>query len=352
MRAARGLLVVLLLAAGCGGSTGIDQSAKHFSIGLFHVGIDHIPPSLPALVNRLQKLGYLSPAESQQFVNGLSSIPRSLDENGARLRLEWRNLPNEAAADEAAKQFVKDRLDLIVAFESQTIRAAHAATSTAPVLFLHALDPVKEGLVSSLAHPGTNMTGLIGFRRLGGKQLEMFKNLMPDLKRVLAIGSREDPASPGQMTDIRTTAATLHISVVERSASNKKELQGLFNGLKSGGVDGVVIASQDLQTKFSYLIINLATAHRLPVSVGLRQRVEAGGLFSYAANFPAVGTAAAAYVDKILRGARPSDLPVEEMTQLQLIVNQKVAQELGISLSPQWLDAADEVINRITPVAA
>ena len=182
------------------------------------------------------------------------------------MRLDWRNLVDEAAANVTAKEFVRAKVDLIVAFESQTIRAAHAATTTIPVVFLHAFDPVTEGLVQSLSHPGGNLTGLIGFRQLAGKQLEMFKNIVPSLRRVLAVTNPEDPTGQDLLDDVRTAAANLKLALVERAASTEAAITRVFGEIKPGQVDGVVIASQDLQTKFSLLMIPLALERRLPIS--------------------------------------------------------------------------------------
>jgi putative ABC transport system substrate-binding protein len=345
------LLALLLSAAACGGSSGTSPagSPHQFSIGLFHVGSDHVPSSLPALVDALAGLGYMTQAQADGFNDGLTSLPKTLTANGKGVRLDWRNLPDEAAADEAAKAFVEEKVDLIVAFESQTMRAAQRATTAVPIVFLHALDPVNEGFVESLSHPGGNMTGLIGFRGLGGKQLEMFQNLVPSLRRVLAVTDPEDPRGQELLDDVRKAAADLGVTLLEKPASSEADITRVFDAIEPDQVDGAIIASQDLQTKFSLPMIDLALDHGLPISVGFKERVERGGLFSYGPNFPAVGKAAAVYVDKILKGASPADLPVEEMTELLLIVNQKVAENLGISLSREWLDQADEVINYITP---
>ncbi len=330
MRIRVSMLALVLLAAACGGSSNTEtpKNPKVFHVGFFHVGIDHVPPSLQPLEDALKAMGYTE---------------------GNNIHCDWRNVPDEAAANETAKEFVREKVDLIVAFEGQTIRAAHAATTTIPIVFLHALKPVEEGLAQSLSHPGGNMTGLIGFRQLAGKQLEVFKSVMPALQRVLAVTNPQDPSGQGLLDDTRRAAASLKLTLVERAASTEAEITRVFGKIKPGEVDGVVIASQDLQTKFSLLMIRLALEHRLPVSVGFKGRVERGGLFSYGPDFPAVGRAAAAYVDKILKGANPADLPVEEMTQLEFVINQKVAEELGVTLSPESLDTADEVINYITP---
>lgn len=346
-------LALLFLAAACGGSSGVESAntSKVFRVGLFHVGVDHVPPSLPPLVDALKDLGYLTASESDSFKKCLVSLPLKLSIEGKNMHLDWRNLADEAGANEAVKEFVRDKVDLIVAFESQTIRAAHAATTTVPVVFLHALDPVSEGFVQGLSHPGGNMTGLIGFRQLAGKQLEVFKNIMPGLRRVLAVTDPEDPRGQDLVDAIRETAEAKDLTLVERPATGEAEIAQVFGSIKPGEVDGVVIASQDLQTKFSLLMISLALEHRLPISVGFKSRVERGGLFSYGPDFPAVGQKAAVYIDKILKGAKPADLPVEEMTELELVINQKIASDLGVTLSRQWLDTADEVINYVVPAS-
>jgi putative ABC transport system substrate-binding protein len=349
MRFKSGLVTVLLLAAACSGSPGEagPTPSRVFHIGLLHVGLDHVPSSLPALAEALETKGYLTADELTTFEDGLKSIPKELRLDGKRVQLDWRNLLDQAAADETAKEFAQAKVDLIVAFESQTIRAAHAATTTIPIVFAHALDPVGEGLVQSLSHPGGNLTGLIGFRNLAGKQLEMFKNVLPSLHRVLVVTSPQDPTAAALVDDTRAAAASLGLTLEERQVSTEAQIKRLFGQIKPGTVDGVVIASQDLQTGFSLLMIDLALERHLPIAVGFKERVEAGGLFSYAPDFPAVGRSAAVYVDKILNGTDPGDLPVEEMTQLQLIVNQKVAGELRLKLSSEWLDNANEVIDYI-----
>jgi hypothetical protein len=231
------VVALAFLAAACSGSSkapAARSSARVFHVGLFHVGVDHVPPSLPPLVDALKDLGYLTANQSETFQNCLKSLPQTLTLQGKNLRLDWRNLVDEAAADKAAKEFVRDKVDLIVAFESQSIRAAHAATSTIPIVFLHALDPVSEGLVQSLSHPGGNMTGLIGFRQLAGKQLEVFKSIMPSLKRVLAVTDPEDPRGQSLVDDIRKTAQAQDLTLVERPASTEAEITRVFEAISPG----------------------------------------------------------------------------------------------------------------------
>jgi putative ABC transport system substrate-binding protein len=343
--------------AACSGT----PSAAHrgvFRVALIHVGLDHFPASLPALVEGLQRLGWLSADQVRTFESQLQAVHRptcsgeKISVTGPKVELEWRNLKDEAAADSAAMELVHEKVDLIVAFEGQTIRAAHDATNTIPIVFLHAFEPDKEGFIDSAAHPGGNMTGIQGFPNVAGKQLEMFKNLVPTLRRVITVTDPQDPRSLDLLHDTQEAAPALGVVVEERQAATESQVRGLFDKLKPGDADGVVIASQDLQTKYSLLMISLSLQHGLPISVGSKLRVQKGGLFSYSEDFATVGARGALYVDKILRGAKPADLPVEPTNQLDLYVNQKVADRLGLKLSPQVLDIAADVFQQIEPITA
>jgi putative ABC transport system substrate-binding protein len=153
-----------------------------------------------------------------------------------------------------------------------------------------------------------------------------------------------DPAAGAFVEEARAAAAALDLVLVVRSVADEAEINRVFDELEPGDVDGVMTASQVVQTKFSELLIDLSRSHGLPFMVADRSRVEKGGLLSYGPDFRAVGRAAAVYVDRILKGTKPADLPVEKMTQRELVINQAVAVELGLDLSPKWLDAAALVI--------
>ena len=348
-------VALLLLMAACTGSSETSSGADHTvpRVALIHVGLDHFPGSLPALVEGLQSLGWMTADQVRTFESELEAVRRptcsgeKITVTGPRMQLEWRNLMDAGAADRAAAELVQEKVDLIVAFEGQTIRAAHNATDTIPIVFLHALEPDKEGFIQTAAHPGGNMTGIEGFPNVAGKQLEMFKNLVPSLRQVIAVTDPQDPRSLDLLADTREAARALGVAVQERAASNEAEIRRVFDQVESPDAGGVVIASQDLQTKFSLLMIGLSLQQGLPISVGNKPRVEKGGLYSYAEDFATVGTRAAPYVDKILNGANPAGLPVEPTHQLDLYVNQKVADQLGLKLSPQVLDIAAEVLHQI-----
>lgn len=346
MRIKLGVLALLVLTAACTGSSpGAPTSArKVFHIGLFHVGLNHVPGSVAGLAEGLEDLGYLTKKQVETFKQDLVSLPVALALEGKKVQLDWRNLADEAAANETAKEFVRQKKDLVVAFEDQTIRAAKAATTTIPTVFVHATNPVAEGYVASISHPGGNLTGVVGFPVLTQKQLEMFDNVLPSLQRVLILTDPTDPAAPKFVDQARAAAAARKLTLVERRVTDEKGIERVFEGLHRGEVDGVLIASQALQTKFSELVTGLTREHRLPFMVADRARVEKGGLLSYGPNFKVVGRTAARYVNEILQGAHPADLPVQT-PELELVINLKVAHGFGLELEPSWLDRADDVVS-------
>jgi putative ABC transport system substrate-binding protein len=308
-------------------SSTAQAPGKRYRIGLFHVGLDHLPPGLEPLRKGLQALGY---------------------EEGRNLSLDFRNLPDEAAAYATAREFVQERVDLIVAFENQSIRAAKAATAEIPVVFLHASDPVAAGFVSSLVHPGGNLTGFAGFWwDLPGKKLELFKQLVPHLHRVLVLQDPTDPLTPPLLAELRSAGEALHLRLVEHTVTEQTEIERLFGALQPGAVDGVFVVSPTLLGNFSSLCIRLAAEKSLPLPGSRKEWVQQGALFSYASDLHGVGEIAATYVDKILKGAKPDDLPVQMLPKLELVINLKTAQALGLTIPPALLFQADEVIREV-----
>ena len=264
---------------------------------------------------------------------------------GPNVRLDWRNLADEAAALETARSFVGDRVDVIVACENQAVRAAQAATSAIPVVFVHVTDPVAEGFVKSLSRPGANLTGMSDYYgELHSKRLQLLTELVPDLRRLLLLIDRTDPATARLLASIRQEAKHLKLQLVERDATTETDLTRIYASLKAGEVDGVTIVSPNLITKFPSLILKLSSERRLPLGSHRKEMIQQGALFSYGPNYSAVGRDVAAYVDRILKGAKPTDLPVQQATRLELFVNLKTAKALGLTIPPSVLLRADHVI--------
>jgi len=314
-----------MLASGCGVVTlPGSQSAGVYRLGLFHVGVDHVPPSLQPLREGLTSLGY---------------------EEGKNIDLDWRNLPDEEAARVAAAEFVRHRVDLIVAFENQTIRAAKGATSEIPIVMLHGADPVVYGWVESFAHPGGNVTGYVGQPDLPDKRLEFFKAVAPDLHTLLVLIDLEDPANRTVLPIVHRTATLLNVDLLEEAATSEADLERVFNALRPGDADGIYIASQNLLVKHQALILKLGLEKRMPLMSQRREWVEQGALVSYGPNLAATGHAAAShYIEKILKGTKPGDLPVEQSDQLELTINMRTAQALGIAIPQSLMAQADLVV--------
>lgn len=300
-----------------------SEPVRIWRLGLFHVGLDHVPASLDPLLEELDRLGYTQ------------------DRN---LVVDWQNLPNEPAAMTAARQFVNSGVDLIVAFENQTMRAVRVATSTIPVVFLHVDDPVANGWVESMARPGGNLTGFVGSPDLPDKRIEYFKALVPSLRRLLVLSDPGDPVTPRTLPVARRAASVLGIELVEREGNTLEQLEQVFHDLRPDEVDGVFLASRNIQTNFTLPIVRLGLERRLPVASHRKEFVAEGALFSYGPDQATTGRAGAHLISRILVGASPADLPVEQRDVLELVVNIKTAQRFGLSVPQSVLVQATEIV--------
>lgn len=292
---------------------------------MFHVGLDHVPSSVPGFREGLKALGY---------------------EEGKNLHIDWHKLPDETAAHATAQAFVREGVDLIVALENQTIRAAQAATKEIPVVMLHAFDPIGNEFVQSLSRPGGNLTGQAAFSSEGwyAKRLELFKGLVPTLRQVLILVDPNDPLTPRLLPELQQSGTALKLQINVGRASTRAEIEELFRALSPGEVNSIFTASNNLETNFPSLILRLAIAQGLPMPVPLTKWVDEGGLFYYGINYRATGRAAARQVDKLFKGTSPKALPVEQPATFDLVVNLKTAKELGITIPPTVLYQATKVI--------
>ena len=236
-----GLAVVLALTLAPLAAEG-QQQLKIPRIGLFHVGLDHDPPGLAPLRESLRRMGY---------------------EEGRNIRLDYRNQADEDAARATARAFVRERVDVLVAFENQAVRAAQAATSEIPVVFAHVSDPVAAGFVKSIARPGGNLTGVADFvGELQDKRVQIFGEMVR-LRRLLILTDPTDPATQRLTADIERVAPQLKVQLVERKATTEADVTKVFASLKKGAVDGMVVISPKLITNFPELILQIPlTSHR------------------------------------------------------------------------------------------
>jgi putative ABC transport system substrate-binding protein len=278
---------------------------------------------LKALQDELKRLGY---------------------EEGKNLRWDWRNQPDDEAALATAREFVQNKVDLIVAFEDQSVRAAQAATKDIPIVFLHVYDPVAAGYVQSLSRPGGNTTGAVTALSLIGKEIDLLKEFIPGFRRLLLLADPGDPQTPREIGFARKAVAALRMEAVEREATTEAEAERVFASMAAHEVDGVVVVSPRLrQTHFSRLV-QLATAKRWPIPGHRKSLVEAGALFSYTADHIAAGPLGAEYIDRIFKGAKPAEMPVEEVSRFNFVVSQKAAAELGLQVPTAIQALATEII--------
>jgi len=323
-------------------------------VGLMHVGTDHNPPSLATLVAGLGDLYWFDGSASQvtqQLIGDGTMVQGRMKQlqgqyEGQRIQLIWRNLEKDQAEGQAAA-YVAEHVDVIVAFEDTSIAAAQAATALMehpiPVVFLHPSDPVRDGLVESLSHPGGNLTGVFGARHPVVRQLELYKQIMPRLRRLLTLVDPTDKATQVLLTEAEDAAQRLGLELNIREASTAADLERTFHSLSPGEVDGVFLLSPRLRLNFSKQTIELAAEANLPVQAHRKEWVEQGALFSLGVDVGPVGDAGARFVDSILRGTPPADLPVEEVPKIQFAINLARARELGIVVPEDVITRADVV---------
>jgi putative tryptophan/tyrosine transport system substrate-binding protein len=301
-----------------------QQGGKKYIIGRFSAG-SATEPVNDVLTEALRELGWV---EGQNVV-----FERRYAEN----RLE--RLP------ELAAELVRLKVDVIVADGTLAPLAAKRATSTIPIVMAAAGDPSGSGLVATLARPGGNVTGMsLMAPDLGGKRLEMLKELLPRLARVAVVWNAANPYSANLFKETQRAGRMLGIEVQSLEVRGPDDLDGAFEAARKQRPDAMITVEDPLTFSYRKRIADFATGQQLPSLHGLREFVAAGGLISYGANIADLFRRAAGYVDKILKGANPADLPVQQPTKFDLVINLTTAKALGLEVPPSLLARADEVI--------
>jgi putative ABC transport system substrate-binding protein len=264
---------------------------------------------------------------------------------GRNIAIEYRWVEgrNERAADVAA-EFVRLKVDIIVTAGTTNVIAAKQATSIIPIVFAAAGDPLGTGLVETLARPGGNLTGLSNQSTdIAAKRLELLREVIPGLRRLAILTNIASPASVLEMREVRAVAGTLGLEVATLEIQRVEEIAPAFETLKERA-DALLVTADPLINTNRIRINTLALGARLPTIYNFRDSVEMGGLMSYGPNLPELHRRAADYVDKILRGIKPGDIPVEHPTKFDLVINLITAKALGLEMPPMLLARADEVI--------
>jgi len=278
---------------------------------------------VPAFVQRLRELGWI-------------------EGKTVAIEYRWAEGRNDRFGEIAA-EFARLKVDVIVTSGGAGV-AAKQATSTIPIVLALANDPVGSGLAASLARPGGNVTGLsLLAPDLAGKRLENLRQILPDVRRLAILGNAGYPAAVAEMVDLQATARSLGLDATIPEVRRAEDFAPVIEQLK-GRVDALYVCADPLISTNQVQINKLTLAARLPTMHGARYYVESGGLISYGPHYADMFRRAADYVDKILRGTKPGDLPIEQPTKFELVVNLKTAKALGITVSPAMLATADDVI--------
>ena len=304
-------------------------------------------PAQPA--GRPARIGYLTPS-SLPPGGGAAELRRRLHDmgyvEGRNIRFEIRtaNEDFERLPDLAA-DLARSRVDLIVAVSSPAIRAAENATSAIPIVMVSGTDPVVGLFVTSLARPGGNVTGLTTyFPELATRRLEVLRECVPDLRRVRVLANLRNPSSAAAARETEAAGRTMALEIAVADARLPEQYPGAFGTLARGGARAVVVTTDPVLSSHRERIMQLAAEHRLPTMYEWREIVEQGGLLAYGPSLAEVNTRVASFVDRILKGARPADLPVERPTRLELAVNLKTAGALGLTIPPAVVARAERVV--------
>jgi ABC-type uncharacterized transport system substrate-binding protein len=321
----RALLVLGILVAPL--ATEAQQQGKVFRVGALTPAFPTSEPYPPleAFRQGLRALGYVE---------------------GQNLVMEYRYAEGFERLPELAAELVRLQVEVIVASGVPAIRAAQHTTRTIPIVMAGTADPVAAGGVASLARPGGNTTGLSCLSaELPGKRLELLKEAVPQSTRVAVLAKAAGPSESARWLNLTGAARALglYLHVVELHSA--EELDSAFAAMTRAGADAlIVVADQALMDGLRGRIVDLAAKSRLPAMYDWKMYVDAGGLMSYGPSLSDIFRRAAVFVDKILKGAKPADLPVEQPTKFELVINLKTAQALGLTIPPTLLFQADEVI--------
>jgi ABC-type uncharacterized transport system substrate-binding protein len=301
-----------------------QQAGKLPTIGFLAASPSMESQRVAAFVQRLRELGWI-------------------DGRNIAIEYRWAEGRTERYA-EAAAELVRLKVDVIVTVATPATLAAKKATTVIPIVFGAASDPIGTGLVESLARPGGNVTGLANqISDTGGKKLEFLREIVPSLRRLAVLGNVGNPAVVLDMVEAHAAARKLGLDVTRFEIRQAEDLGPAFDALK-GHADALYVCTDPVVNTHRIRVNTLALAARLPTMHGLREFVEAGGLMSYGPNLPDLLRRAADFVHKILHGAKPANIPVEQPTKFDLVINLTTAKALGVTIPESLLARANEVI--------
>jgi putative tryptophan/tyrosine transport system substrate-binding protein len=299
---------------------------------------------------RIPQIGFLAATRSSAVEGRVAAFRKGLGEagyiEGKNILVQYRYADgNEKRERALAAELVRLKVEVIVTTGPTVTRTAKETTATIPIVFAQDGDPVASGFVTSLAHPGGNITGFSNLSpELSGKRLELLQEIVPKLSRVTVIGSSIEPNNKKILNETELAATALKVKIQYVDVLNSKDLDSAFEAATHQRADGAVLLGAVIFNSHRQQITELAVRHRLPATYTRPEFVEDGGLMTYGPSINDLFRRAATYVDKILKGAKPTDLAVEQPTKFELIVNLRAAKQIGLSIPPNVLARADRVI--------
>jgi len=319
---------------------------------VFFVGALVFALSFPAHAQetkRIPRIGYLSAGSAsgnpriEAFRQGLREVGYVVGKN---IAIEYRNADGRLDRLPAlAAELVKLKVDIIVSAASSATAAAKQATATIPIVMTNEGDPVSSGMVASLARPGGNITGLTNFNpELSGKRLELLKEIIPKLSSVAVFGTSTGLDSAQSLRVVDLAAKSLGVKLQYLDVISPTDIEPAFRATAKGRADAIVVLSSGVINAHRKLIVDLALKNQVPTIYPNSLWMEPGGLMTYGVSRNDLDRRAAIYVDKILKGAKPADLPIEQPTKFELVINLKTAKQIGLTIPPNVLARADRVI--------
>jgi putative ABC transport system substrate-binding protein len=301
----------------------------------------------PKNVPRIGFLSSLSPSSISARIEAFRQGLRELGYvEGKNIVIEWRYAGGKAdRRRELAAELVRLKVDVIVTGGPSINRTAKEATATIPIVLGFDDDPVGNGFAASLARPGGNITGLSTLApEISGKQLELLKEILPRLARVAVLGNSTNPGTAQALREVELAAGALKVKLQYLDIRDPKDIETAFRAATKGRADAVLVLGSPVVTSHPKQFVELAAKSRLPAIYWSPEFVEAGGLMTYSVSITDLFRRAATYVDKILKGRKPTDLPVEQPMKFEFIVNLKAAKQIGLTIPPNVLVRADRVI--------
>ena len=299
---------------------------------------------------KVRRIGYLTAASPSANAARIEALRQGMRELGyvedKNIVIEWRfGERKEDRLPALAAELVRLKVDVIVTGGPISTRRAKEATVLIPIVMAQDTDPVGSGFVASLARPGGNITGLATLApEISGKRLELLKEIVPRLSRVVVFGSSTEPANAQSLKETELAAGALGVKLQHVDVLASKDIETAFRAASKGRADAVLVLASSVANSQRSQIAELAVKRRLPAVYYQTEFVEEGGLMSYGVSFTDLFRRAATYVDKILKGAKPADLPVEQPMKFELVINLKAAKQIGLTIPPNVLARADRVI--------